>query len=415
MHIGLQTWGSDGDILPFFSLAHGLNRAGHTCLLAYTSIDGKDYTPLGAQLGVDSLSVPLASIPEVNPYNLSASTRNDRQLKALLDAFYEPSYEAMLNTALHLGRDCDLLIGHLLCHSLHVAAEIYKRPRAVVTFSPQSIADPAQSPLGFSLGPWFNRAIWAIGDQVLTRSLYAKGHEARQKMGLQKLKSIVDQLWLGDVTMVAASQILVDAKPKWPAQVAVTGHFEMANDKHLFFEPSISDFINDGTAPVLFAFGTCMGYNSPENFELLAQAAQEANIRAIIQVPEHQSPQRESENIMVVGKLPHAQVMPLCKAVVHHGGAGTLHATLASGVPSVVVPHAYDQLFWADVVARKGFGINAGVRKNLKAAELAKAIRSVFCNPQLAQNCTSAAAIMSHESGIKTAIQHLEKLKRTKG
>ncbi len=34
-------------------------------------------------------------------------------------------------------------------------------------------------------------------------------------------------------------------------------------------------------------------------------------------------------------------------AVIHHGGAGTTHAAVAAGVPSVVIPHVGDQPYWA--------------------------------------------------------------------
>jgi sterol 3beta-glucosyltransferase len=44
--VGIQTWGSDGDIRPFVALANGLARAGHQVTLAVTSIDGKDYSVL---------------------------------------------------------------------------------------------------------------------------------------------------------------------------------------------------------------------------------------------------------------------------------------------------------------------------------------------------------------------------------
>ena len=43
MRIGLQTWGSEGDIRPFVALADGLNEAGHEVTLVITSVEHKDY------------------------------------------------------------------------------------------------------------------------------------------------------------------------------------------------------------------------------------------------------------------------------------------------------------------------------------------------------------------------------------
>jgi hypothetical protein len=42
----------------------------------------------------------------------------------------------------------------------------------------------------------------------------------------------------------------------------------------------------------------------------------------------------------------HAAVMPGCRAVVHHAGAGTLVAALRAGLPSVACPLQFDQFMW---------------------------------------------------------------------
>lgn len=48
--------------------------------------------------------------------------------------------------------------------------------------------------------------------------------------------------------------------------------------------------------------------------------------------------------------------MPRCDLVLHHCGAGTTHAALAAGVPSLPLPcaHASDQPWWADVLRKVG-------------------------------------------------------------
>ncbi len=54
------------------------------------------------------------------------------------------------------------------------------------------------------------------------------------------------------------------------------------------------------------------------------------------------------------GEVDHAAVFPRCSAVVHHGGAGTLHNVTRHGVASVVVPAAADTYFWADAAQSAG-------------------------------------------------------------
>ena len=42
MKIGLQAWGSEGDIQPFTALAAGLVKAGHSVTLVVTDNIGRD-------------------------------------------------------------------------------------------------------------------------------------------------------------------------------------------------------------------------------------------------------------------------------------------------------------------------------------------------------------------------------------
>lgn len=50
MKIGIQTWGSDGDIRPFLALAGGLRAKGHDVSLAVNSVDNKDYSSYAGEM-----------------------------------------------------------------------------------------------------------------------------------------------------------------------------------------------------------------------------------------------------------------------------------------------------------------------------------------------------------------------------
>ena len=62
------------------------------------------------------------------------------------------------------------------------------------------------------------------------------------------------------------------------------------------------------------------------------------------------------ENILVLESVPHDWLLPHCKTVIHHGGAGTTAAALRSGIPNLVVPFAADQPFWGARVHAIGAG-----------------------------------------------------------
>ena len=59
MRIGLQAWGSEGDIQPFTALAAGLVRAGHEVTLVVTDNIGRDYSHLANRFGYKLIPVPI--------------------------------------------------------------------------------------------------------------------------------------------------------------------------------------------------------------------------------------------------------------------------------------------------------------------------------------------------------------------
>lgn len=64
-------------------------------------------------------------------------------------------------------------------------------------------------------------------------------------------------------------------------------------------------------------------------------------------------------NVRAVDWVPFPRVLPTCSAVIHHGGAGTLFAALAAGIPQLVEPGAGDRARHARLIARRGAGLAA--------------------------------------------------------
>ena len=64
----------------------------------------------------------------------------------------------------------------------------------------------------------------------------------------------------------------------------------------------------------------------------------------------------DTPDMMMVPSVNHAAVFPNCRAIVHHGGAGTTSASLRSGVPTLVLWVGADQPVWAEAVKRVGAG-----------------------------------------------------------
>ena len=71
VRVGIQGWGSEGDVRPLVALAGRLRREGHMSRLVLTPIDGKDYSAL-----CRSLDVPLRVVPERMDFSLETLQRD---------------------------------------------------------------------------------------------------------------------------------------------------------------------------------------------------------------------------------------------------------------------------------------------------------------------------------------------------
>ena len=73
--------------------------------------------------------------------------------------------------------------------------------------------------------------------------------------------------------------------------------------------------------------------------------------------------------------LPLSQgLLPRCKMIIHHGGAGTTSAGLRAGIPNIIVPFTADQPFWGNRVHAIGAGPKPILVRKLSVEKLTRAI-----------------------------------------
>jgi len=63
------------------------------------------------------------------------------------------------------------------------------------------------------------------------------------------------------------------------------------------------------------------------------------------------------DHVKVVGAVNYAAIFPACRAVVHHGGAGTVATGLRAGVPMLILWTLHHQLFTGAVAKRLKVGV----------------------------------------------------------
>ncbi len=113
-----------------------------------------------------------------------------------------------------------------------------------------------------------------------------------------------------------------------------------------------------GTPPIYFGFGS-MPVESPRSaIAMISAVCAELGERAVISTGVWDvADLPHQDHVKLVGAVNHSTVFPACRAVVHHGGAGTVAASVRSGVPTVVLWVSADQPVWAAQINRMKVGV----------------------------------------------------------
>jgi sterol 3beta-glucosyltransferase len=409
MRIGLQTWGSDGDILPFMALAKGLADAGHTVTVAYTSVDDKDYCAHGSQGGFRTIKACDGLRTGADLYALTPFTDPFSELRALLQTCYEPAVAAMFAASEALCKEHDVVIGHTLCHTLLTASEKHHCPRVSLCLAPMVIRTDSMPPVGPNLGRFVSSTMWAIGDLAMTTVLFPKAKALRREQGLPPIRSLQQELFTSrQLTLVAASPVLCPRPADWGPHIQMSGFLNIPQEEGDTLSEDLRAFLAAGPSPVYMTFGTCMQFAMQQNMRLFVDAAKLSGQRAIIQGDGGVLGLESSVDVLFVGRMPHAKVFPHCAAVVHHGGAGTTQAALLAGCPSVVVAHAYDQHDWAKRLHRAGVGARPLFRRTIRPQALAAAISSSVSDLAMKKRADQLGEKMSKENGVQQAVALIE-------
>ena len=163
MKIGLQAWGSEGDIHPFTTLSAGLVERGHDVTLVVTDNVGRDYSDAARRFGFKLIAVPnpvIASNEEaVRVWREIIELGNPiRQAEVVMRYGFDPVAALMYEAARDLCADNDVVVGHFFAYPLQVAAQKEGRPSATVNIVHNCLPSSSICPC-----PWRIRSHAAMG------------------------------------------------------------------------------------------------------------------------------------------------------------------------------------------------------------------------------------------------------------
>jgi UDP:flavonoid glycosyltransferase YjiC (YdhE family) len=379
-------YGSRGDVEPCIAVGRELLRRGHDVRLAVT-------VPPDMVAFIES--VGLTAVPYGRDWQ--AQLRDEdfvRMIQNPLSAIHEAiEYVAQVTaektaTLMSLTNGADLLLAGINEQALAAnVAEYYGIPLAALHSFPQRILE-----LGSPHGSVAKQA-----EHAQRRALGLPEATGPSTGSLLEHESLEIQAY-DEFCLPGPAAEWVESDGRRPFVGALTLELPTAADDEVL------SWIAAGPPPIYFGFGSMPIAYPADTVAAISAACTQLGERVLIwSGPNDFTQIPQAELVKVVDTVGQAAIFPLCRAVVHHGGAGTTAAGLRAGIPTLILWNGLDQPVWAAGIEQLKVGVAR--RFSESTAESLVADLRLILTPQYASRAHEVATQMTKpaESLARTA------------
>ncbi|WP_193789061.1 glycosyltransferase, partial [Zavarzinella formosa] len=390
MHVILATVGTDGDIFPHLGLAALLRSRGHRVTLAAPE-------PYRSRaLAIDIEFQPLVTNDEVrrmlaNP-DLWHSHRSGPTMARWGGVMISRQYETLAALAREPGA---VIVSNPGVFAGRLVQEKLGCPMATLLLQPglvQSSTAPPELSGGLTIPPWLPHSLrkfyWLGVDAAGYMTIGPFINRVRSRLGLRPIRRVFRWWMSPDLVIGLFPSWYAPPQPDWPPQMRLAG-FGRFDGAKMELPEDVRRFCEAGPPPIAFTLGTGMTH-AAGFFRAAAGACQALGVRGVFlsKYPEVIPPSLPA-TIFHCKFAPFRSILPLCAAVVHHGGIGTTASALEAGCPQLVLPMAWDQPDNAARIAKLGVGASLGPRQR-SVGDLAGALGRLM-TPEVRDRCKTVA------------------------
>jgi UDP:flavonoid glycosyltransferase YjiC (YdhE family) len=421
MKIVLAFYGTRGDVEPGVAVGRELLRRGHDVRIAVPP-DLVDFAE-AAGLATVAYGPDIQAWLETTRNFWAYFFRNFWRVRDVIKLFREsrkPGTQAwaeMSTVLTSLADGADLLITGMSYQELAAnVAEYRDIPLATLHWFPIRVNGHVVPTLPAPL----IRSAMTVYEWLVSRGVKKLEDAQRRELGLPKAtgpapRRIAER---GSLEIQAYDQVcfpgLAAEWAKWngrqPPQRPFVGTLTLASPTDS--DDEVASWIAAGKPPICFGFGSIPVENPAAMIAMISAACAQLGERALVcaaasdfgNVPRF-------DHVKVVRTMNYATVFPACRAVVHHGGAGTTAAGLRAGVPTLILWMADVQVVWGAAVKR----LKVGTARRFSSAtekSLVADLRTILGPQYIARAREVAAGMAKPAESIASAADLVEDFAR---
>jgi UDP:flavonoid glycosyltransferase YjiC (YdhE family) len=406
--VGIVAIGSTGDVLPHLGVGAALADDGHDVVVA----THESYRDAVTALGLGFHSLPMEPRDELTEERAARMRTGPSEAAAVVGEVFAPWVRRLAFGVDELTDRCDLvLLSTMAWPGIHSAMargipsiSLHLQPLEPTREFPPSVL------VGRRVPSVANRALGAYVQRLMHRPHMEVVNEIRGAHGLRPMTARDHVRWLADNDhpgLHGWSPSVARRPADWRGGLRVVGYWWPPSST--WIPPTeLEDFIANGPAPVYIGFGSASPAPPAALAAMVSEAVREAGARAVVLAGWGglgRRPELASDDVLVVDRVAHDWLFPRVAAAVHHGGCGTSAAAIRAGVPSVPVPVALDQPFWADRLHRLGVGTAPVRASGLTGRSLAEALRVATGDPGMAARARTLSQRVQAERGEHAVVE----------
>ncbi|HEU4934490.1 MAG TPA: nucleotide disphospho-sugar-binding domain-containing protein [Pyrinomonadaceae bacterium] len=411
----LNTFGSFGDIHPYMAIAMELQRRGHKPVIA--TMEG--YREKVKGIGVEFVPVrPHIAEPKQQGMELIEKIMEPKTgPRFLTEEVVFPAVRESYADLLPAVAGADLLVTHPAAPAGPLVGRKTGMPWISTLLAPLSFFSAYDPPMP-PYWQWFTK-LSVLGPGVmgfllrLTMSTYkAKAVTAfRDELGIQDYGNPMFEGQHSPALILALfSRVFAQPQPDWPKQAEITGFCFYDGNHDAPVPPVLTHFLENGPPPIVFTLGSSAVWVARDFFQESIQAAKSLGRRAVLLIGDERNlPQSLPEGMIALDYAPYQSLLPKACAVVHHGGVGTTSQGLLAGVPTLIVPFAFDQADNAEH-ARKAGTSRTIYRNKYFAPRVAAELDALLTQPSYASRALAVSRELKQENGPSRAADLIEEV-----
>jgi len=415
MRIVLNTFGSFGDIHPYMAIAMELKHRSHQPVIATMEV----YREKVEGIGVEFVPVRphIAEPKQQDPELIKKIMEPKTGPRFLTEEVVFPAVRESYADLLPAVAGADLLVTHPAAPAGPLVGRKTGMPWISTVLAPLSFFSAYDPPMP-PFWPWFNK-FSVLGPGVM-------GFLLRLTMSTYKAKAITafrDELGIEDYgnpmfegqhspTLVLAlfSRVFGQPQPDWPKQAKITGFCFYDGNRNASVSPELTRFLENGPPPIVFTLGSSAVWVARDFFHESIEAAKRLGRRAVLLIGDERNlPHSLPDGIIAADYAPYQSLLPKACAVVHHGGVGTTSHALLAGVPTLIVPFAFDQSDNAEHARKVGTSRTLYRDKYLET-RVADELHELLKRPSYALRAMEVSQRLKQENGPARAAELIEQV-----